>query len=56
MTESVKFLFNCISDIISVLDTTVFDFYGFRVSLWSLLVVFLIVSMFASVWWKGARA
>jgi hypothetical protein len=55
MTEAVQFIFRSISDIISVLDTTVFDFYNFRVSLWSLLLVFIIIGMFSSVWWKGAR-
>lgn len=55
MTDAVNSIFGLINNLISVLDTCVFDFYGFRVSIWSLFLVFIIVSMFANVWWKGAN-
>lgn len=55
MTQAVNLIFDFINDIISTLDTAVFDFYGFRVSIWSIILVFVVVSIFANVWWKGAK-
>lgn len=55
ITSSINLIFDLISDIISVLDTTIFTMYGFSVSLWSILLVFIVISIFASVWWKGAK-
>ena len=55
MTDAIKMLLSGINSIISTLDTTVFDMYGFRVSLWSILLIFIIVGMFANVWFKGAK-
>lgn len=55
MTDAINLLFKFLNDIISTLDTCVFDLYGFRVSIWSMILVFIIISIFASVWWKGAK-
>lgn len=55
ITDAVTFLFDCIAGIISVLDTCVFTLYGFDVSLWSIMFCFLMISMVASVFWRGAR-
>lgn len=55
MTEAVQFFFTNINKVISLLDTTVFDFYGFRVSIWSLMFSFILISIVANVWWRGAK-
>lgn len=55
MTDAIKMFLSGIHSIISTLDTVLFDMYGFRVSLWSIIVVLIIVGMFANVWFKGAK-
>lgn len=55
MTQAINLIFDFINDIISLLDTTTFDLYGFNVSIWSLILVFIVIFIFANVWWKGAK-
>lgn len=55
MTGAFNLIFDFINDLISLLDMASFDLYGFRVSYWSLIVVFIVISFFANVWWKGAK-
>lgn len=55
ITDSLQLFFTFISDLISTLDTVVFDMYGFRVSFWSIILAFILVGIVANVWWKGAK-
>lgn len=55
MTQVINFYYDCFADLVSLLDTTVFDLFGFRVSLWSIIFAFIVVAMVANVWWKGAK-
>lgn len=55
LTDSLQLFFTFIADLISALDTVVFDMYGFRVSLWSIIFAFILVGIVANVWWKGAK-
>ena len=55
MTDAIRLIFGFIGDIISVLDTTVFDLYGFRVSFCTIIFTFICVGIVANVWWKGAK-
>lgn len=55
MTKALQFIFSCFSKLISVLDYAVFEIYDFRVSLWSLIFAFIVISIFANVWWRGAK-
>lgn len=55
ITNSLQLFFTFISDLISTLDTVVFDMYGFRVSMWSIMLAFILVGIVANVWWKGAK-
>lgn len=55
MTDFIGMLFDMVADIIEVYDTiAVFDLYGFRVSYWSIMFVFIVIGMVANAWWRGA--
>ena len=57
MTEAVKFIIDCIKDIVDMLDSGpfTFSFFGFNVSVWGLIFDFIIIAMIFNVWWKGAK-
>lgn len=56
MTETFKLLFGFWADILDVLDSVVFSFYGVNVTLLSVIFSLICIFFIVSVLWKGARA
>lgn len=57
MTAVFKFFVSMFSRLWDLLNSIVFpDFFGFEVSFGGIITALLVVSMVATVFWKGARA
>lgn len=55
MTQFVKFMIGMFGDILTMVDSWYIDFYGFKVSWLSIVVVFILIAMFAGYLYKGAK-
>lgn len=55
MTDFVKFVIGMMRNILTMMDGWQIDFYGFRISWLSILVVFILIAMFAGYLYKGAK-
>lgn len=56
MTAFFKLIVGFICEIVILLDELTFDFFGYDVSYFGLLVVFIIIGFVINVFWKGARS
>lgn len=56
MLEFATFLSQFFASFLGLLDSYCFDFGGFFVSLWDILVGLIVLSLATAVFWKGARA
>lgn len=55
MTEALGFFVTAFKDILFVFDCALIDFYGYTVSLGSILMVFIALGAIISIFWRGAR-
>lgn len=55
MLEFASFLSQFFASFLGLLDSYLFDFGGFYVSLWDILVGFIVFTLAIAVFWKGAR-
>lgn len=55
MTEALQFFVDRLGNLIDLLDFIKFDMYGYKVSYWGVIFAFIVIVMFASVWWRGAK-
>lgn len=44
-----------ISRIIYLLDSRKIDIFGTPVSIWTIIFILIIITMFVNIWWKGAK-
>ena len=53
--EAITFIFRCIKDLSDFLDTPVFTYNNFDISLLDINLAFLVIGLVAAVFWRGAR-
>lgn len=55
MTNAIRYIFQFMHNIISLLRSYTFDFYNVHVSIIDIIFAFIVISMVVTVFWKGAR-
>lgn len=56
MTDFFKMFFgDWWHSIIGLLKIPAFEFFGYSVTLWQIILAFIVINLFVTVWWKGAK-
>ena len=55
MLDAISFVFQTMARFVSFLDTPIFTYNGIGISLFDINIVFLIIGLIVSVFWRGTR-
>ena len=55
MKQAISFIFQTIAQFVSFLDTPIFRYLGIDISIFDLNIIFLILGLVVSVFWRGTR-
>lgn len=55
LDKAISFIFDTMAQFVSFLDTPVFKYLGIDISVFDINIVFLILGLVVSVFWRGTR-
>ena len=55
MKSAISFVFQTMASFVSFLDTPIFKYLGVEISIFDINIVFLVLGLIVSVFWRGTR-